>query len=161
MKVINRAWLLILLVGFVPTSAYAQWPFRHPVKIDAGIHVKFRVRSLNHHDVKTLAPWYTYFPYDGVNQTPGPLKPRFPNWQQSSTNPNRQPANTNPLTPKMPPTLKTPPNEPPLLPSAPKTNPIQPTAYQPYAYGVYTQPRTQSRRPVAYYQQAPSYWYGR
>ncbi len=155
MKTINRAWLLILLVGIIPTHAKAQWPFRHPVKIDAGIKIKFKVHTLNHHDVNPLAPWYTYFPYDGVNQTAGPLKPRFPNWQPRSRHPQQPPPNKPPTDPKKPDT------EPPLLPSTPTANPIRPTTYNAYRYGVYTQSRSQPYRPVAIYQQAPSYWYGR
>jgi hypothetical protein len=79
-----------------------------------------------------LPPWYTYFPYDAYFQTPPPTGYQFPNWAP--------PPMTSSYVPHFGPS-----HAPSPFPGPPP-GAIQPTAVRPVGY---------------YYQQAPSYWYGR
>lgn len=123
------AFSLLLLA---PGSALA-WgnPLAIPVKVDAGINVRFNV----YFDDQTppLAPWYLYWPAEAQYQAYAPTGMNFPNWPAQWP-----PAGTN-ADAKAAPSAMPPPG--PGMVSAPQ---LPQYAIQPTGYSA-----------------APSYWYGK
>jgi hypothetical protein len=138
----------ILALSFAAAPAHAQICNILPYKVDAGANCYLRITPYNACNQAQLGPWYQYWPLEAHFQTPA--MPCYPTWPSPMGLP---PSNTGvvptaPVVPVMPGAPITPPKLP--VPTPGGAVNLKPATYQQPAF-----------QPVGYYQQVPSYWYGR
>jgi hypothetical protein len=146
------SWLFLLAVPLwaVPTQAQANgccsfsfcWPSFH---IDAGISAHCSVSCGD----CANGPWYMYWPYEAYFQTPAPVTP-YPSWPGPMTagaaGSYASPGAFSPTAP---------------VPGSGWTGPPPQASFNYPGFNYPGQPQVPMQPVGYYYQQAPSYWYGR
>lgn len=125
-------FLALAVLLFSNAAAYANHP---PVTVD--FTFRFDVEIGNQQHYKSLAPWYTYFPYDPNIHG---RAPHFPTWPPTSPTGAPAPGPTGRVPGPMLPPPGAPASRVTWQPQQPMVTPV---SYSPVYYG------------------APSYWYGR